>query len=244
MLAQILIIQVLTFAGLIFILRILFYKHLKAALKRLEVLHAENLAREEQLKKELIEAQLKSQQELAAARKEAERIIQEARQKASKVKDELEDKAKQSASRIVEDTKQELENKEKEMELLCVQEAVNLAAEVLGAAFAEGGRQVLQQQLVFELIDELSRMSSADFNLKSKEVTVFTASALNPEERDKLRLLLSKKSGEGIELKEELDSSLIGGIVIKSGSLVIDASLKNKLKKVVEYLKRRKKSGA
>lgn len=48
---------------------------------------------------------------------------------------------------------------------------------------------------------------------------------------------LNKIVGSDIEVKEKVDSNLIGGVVIRAGDTLIDASLKNQLDQLQKNLK-------
>ena len=47
---------------------------------------------------------------------------------------------------------------------------------------------------------------------------------------------INEKAGHMVTLTEKEDTSLVAGIIIKLGALVIDGSLENKLKQVGERL--------
>ena len=61
----------------------------------------------------------------------------------------------------------------------------------------------------------------------SAEVT--SAAPLNQTQRDSLAATLKQKIGKTVTLQEHVDPSLIGGLVVKVGSQMIDSSLKTKL---------------
>ena len=48
---------------------------------------------------------------------------------------------------------------------------------------------------------------------------------------------LNKIVGSDIEVKEKVDSNLIGGVVIRAGDTLIDASIKNQLEQLQKNLK-------
>ena len=72
---------------------------------------------------------------------------------------------------------------------------------------------------------------------KSIDVDVTSAFALSDEQQDKLAKVLSARLSREVRLHAVEDSSLIGGVVIRAGDLVIDGSVRGKLAKLAEALK-------
>jgi F-type H+-transporting ATPase subunit b len=237
MLFQLLIIQVITFAVLLFVLRILFYKQLGSALARLKNLHEENLAREEELKKELEKARLEKEQELKKAREEADKIIKDSKTKAEKISLDADKQAKEKVESALEQMQQEKEKLEKELLAKYQQHAIDLSLEMLDAVFTDQGREALQHQLIMELIGELKNLEKDKFTVRGKEAKVTSAYPLTDGEKEKLAHILSDKVGERVALQESKDAGIIAGLIINIGALTIDGSLKSKLKKTIPYLK-------
>lgn len=237
MLMQLLIIQVATFIVLIVLLRVLFSRQLNGAVKRLNLLHEENTILEEQLKKELDEAREKKDEELAKAKAEAEMIIRDAKTRAEKINLDTRDQAKEEAGRILDHSRAELKKEENELLGKYQKKAVELATKLLKATFTEKARDVLQRQLISELIEELKGLDKAQFTVKSDTVIIMTANHLTPGEKADLKKILSNKIGSAITLEESIDTDIIAGLIIQIGALTIDGSLRNKVEKVLPYIK-------
>ena len=62
-----------------------------------------------------------------------------------------------------------------------------------------------------------------------RDVQVISAYELSDTERDILVQRIAKRLGYEVELSVEVDQSLIGGVVIRAGDVVIDASLRGRL---------------
>ena len=65
-----------------------------------------------------------------------------------------------------------------------------------------------------------------------QRITVITQSNLNATLLDKIKLEIGKKLGKEIIVTEQVDESILGGIIIKIGDLVIDGSLAKGLKNI------------
>ena len=60
-------------------------------------------------------------------------------------------------------------------------------------------------------------------------VVVRTAYELDDAQREAISESMAKRLGKDVDLSVEVDSSLIGGVLIKAGDTVIDASLRGRL---------------
>lgn len=98
--------------------------------------------------------------------------------------------------------------------------------------------EVLAENNRFALLPEIS----TQFDLlkaeheKSAAVVVTSAFELSDAQEEILTKKLSAKLERDVSLTVTVDPSLIGGVIIKTGDLVIDDSVKSKLSKLAEVM--------
>jgi len=68
-------------------------------------------------------------------------------------------------------------------------------------------------------------------------IDVVAASKLNKESLKKISDSVAKLAGKKVKVSQEVDESIIGGVVVKIGSSMIDASVKGKLDRLELHLK-------
>lgn len=68
------------------------------------------------------------------------------------------------------------------------------------------------------------------------DIDVSSAFELTDAQQQQLAQALSKKLDRNVRIDATLDKSLIGGLVVRTGDLVIDASVRGKLTKLAESL--------
>lgn len=71
---------------------------------------------------------------------------------------------------------------------------------------------------------------------RSVDVEVTSAFELDAEAETKLGQALKQRLQRDVKLSSKVDRSLIGGMVVRAGDLVIDASVRGKLKKLTETM--------
>ena len=70
----------------------------------------------------------------------------------------------------------------------------------------------------------------------SIEAQVISAYAVNATQKKSITEALKKKLGREVTIKTETDKSLIGGVIIRAGDIVIDGSVKTQLEKITHSL--------
>jgi F-type H+-transporting ATPase subunit delta len=110
--------------------------------------------------------------------------------------------------------------------------AINAVAQAMGlhaltqqtlALMAQKRRLFVLPQLVSDLLARIS----AEKGEVTAEVT--SAVALTPAQAEALSATIKAKIGKDVKLNAAVDESLIGGLVVKLGSTMIDTSVKAKL---------------
>ncbi len=94
--------------------------------------------------------------------------------------------------------------------------------------------------MIGDIADEYQRLVDNSRGIEGAEVAEVTT-ALPLDDEDKLRLAqrLTSLVGKPVVLKPKVDSSLIGGIIIRVGDKLIDGSIRGKLLALKRDLERR-----
>jgi F-type H+-transporting ATPase subunit delta len=91
-----------------------------------------------------------------------------------------------------------------------------------------------RETLLPEVNREFRALSYAARNILP--VTATVATRLTPEERTRLAETLSRRTGKTVELAEELDPALMGGVVVRLGDSIIDGSIAGHLRRLRQQL--------
>ena len=89
------------------------------------------------------------------------------------------------------------------------------------------------------VLPQLVRQLQALIADERGEVTadVTSAIALNDDQQARLRDTLARKSGKKVKLNTRVDEALIGGMIVKLGSQMIDSSIRSKLASLQNVMK-------
>ena len=86
-----------------------------------------------------------------------------------------------------------------------------------------------------QLLGQLQRLIAVERCEVTADVT--SAVALSDDQQKRLRDTLAEKSGKTVKLNTRVDESLIGGMIVKLGSQMVDSSVRSKLASLQNAMK-------
>lgn len=112
---------------------------------------------------------------------------------------------------------------------------------ICGDTLDEAGQRFIRTLADNKRIILLPQISSLFDRLKAEQertadVEIISAFAMKPEQLDRLKDSLCKKLGREMKLRTSVDKGLIGGVVIRVDSMVIDGSVRTKLAKLADTM--------
>jgi len=105
-------------------------------------------------------------------------------------------------------------------------QTVQLVSFVVG-----GGRGRVLQDVIIEFLElAASRKSSAVAEVRS-------ASQLSDDQKSKLAAALEKATGKKVQIRVQVDPSVIGGVLVKVGDQIVDGTVRTQLNRFREGLR-------
>lgn len=175
-----------------------------------------------------IEKKLKSDLEASAA-KEKEAILNKARQEG----EEIISKAQNSRDQLKKDI-------ERTMELKIIDYSSRILTDILSVKSRNGLDRVLTE----EFVEKLKNVDMSRIGPDVNSADLVTSAPLDPKLQSDIAAVLDSKLARKISLNTKTDPSIIGGVVIQFGSLLLDGSLKNALRSSSVALKQEAEKGA
>ena len=234
---QLVCIQVVTFIALVVALRMLFARQLNAALQRLQSLQEEAMVKEAQLREELERAKQERIAEAEKGREEAKALLEAAQRSVETLRANAEEQAKQDSQKLLAKGKEEVETMRASLSSQIETGAVALSTQMIQYALTQRNTEEFQRHILEELIQDIEALGKDRFPVQATTALVISSAPLTTEAQHRLRQVLSEKLETDVTLDARVDPALITGLVVQVGSLVIDGSLKNKLRKVLTVLR-------
>lgn len=231
---QIIVLLMFASIGLIFFLRYILTRHFSNVSGRLEELTRDYANKQTELDKRFKLAKQEYQDTIIKAKKDATELRERILQEANAEKDRIIDEAHQRSEDMVEQAERTCEFLKKEIEQKIDQGSLDKACELLQNSLPDNFRKELHDLWMKESSKGEFQIGRLNLPKDIKEVKIASAFPLTKQIREDLHGKFKKRLGSGIIFKEDIDSNLVVGLVITIGSVVIDASLKNKIQSVAK----------
>ena len=238
MILQVLLIQILTFIGIVLVLRGLLYRHARQALDRLKSLHEETLEKEEILKEKVEITKVMHEEEIKKAKQEAESLIEQTKKEAQAKAQQIITSAEEDAEKIIEKSALQLERFKKEVLSSLGKKIALWTQQSIEDVLSPYTKDIIHQSLADEVIEELKKGEGelVKEGEDIEKIEVFSAVSLLQSQKDKVNDVFSRYLEKGRELDFNIDESLIGGLIININNRIIDGSLKNRIGQTVKAI--------
>lgn len=222
--------QIIIFAILLFVLRKIMYSTSVHEVKRLQVLTQETENKKQQLTVEVEALKKEYEEKIKTLEVQAQQLKSDAKEESNKQKEEVIVLAKLEAEKIL---SQAINAKEKIKEEIKQQMLEELSANILQKVkkvFNSKNQRLLHEGLIDDILEELARFNKNQIKVNQVNGVLITAYQIQGAKKQKIIDILREKIDSKVTLEEKIDESIMAGVIIKFGSLVIDGSLAAKLK--------------
>lgn len=235
LLFQVFIVLLAIFIGLILFMRYILANNISRATGHLQQLSKEYAAKQEEAQKRLQQAKEEAEKIVGDARKEASQAQEAVAKQVEEERARILEEAKQKGKEITEKAQRNYEYLQGEIERRIDEKAKETAATLIQQALPAAFLKDLHQRMMQESSGGEFQLKRLQIPEKVDKVTVSSAFALTDKERSDLKERLKKQIGNGVQLTEEVDASLVAGFLLKVGSVVIDATIKNRIEKAIHH---------
>ncbi len=223
--------EVLNFLVLVYVLRWLLYRPLHEAIDRRREANAKAQADADKARQEAVTLQQQLNAQRTALDQQRQEVIRKAREQAEAERKATRAEAERAVQHRREEVEQQLERERAEALQALHAELVQSAVALAERCLHEASNSTLQQQLAGRLVEALQHIAEDERQrlrgeLEADEIAVVeTAADLNGEIFQNLDGALKSLAGRRVNLSVQTRPELLGGLRLRLGGHVWDASL-------------------
>ena len=229
--------QIIIFGIIVFVLKRLIFQDTTSAINRINKL--DTVTRE---KEKILTQKLEENEKFLESRKkelleEEARLKQEAQRAATQLHEDLIKAARVEADDIIKKAQAARDKMKTDATIEADGKMIEFCRDILGKLFSIIIQGQINEQLVQEFLADLEQADFGKINKDLARVEVVTGQPLNEETKKIIKKILDGKLGRAIEVDLKEDRAILGGLLLKFGTMVVDGTLAEHLKEVSAQLK-------
>jgi F0F1-type ATP synthase membrane subunit b/b' len=229
---------VVIFILLVIGLRKLLYSKASAEIKRAQLMVDESNKKIEALREQIEEAKTEYKRTVAQAKEDARKIMADAQKEAEELRTRHLQETRKEIDKIVKSAQAQKESMERELKSDLMRKSIHHSKAIIHQVFTADSLGATHDVMIEEISQQIGNLDLGQMSEDIKEAEIVTIVPLGKEKMEMLKKKLSSVLKKEIELKEKIDDSVVAGILIKLGSLILDGSLANKIRIAAEQLEK------
>ena len=202
----------------------------EGAVKRLNDETEQARTKQSELTQKIKEADEELNKRKAEADQLARKMITEAEEKAKVEREGLIRRAREEGEEIITKAQGTKEKIRKELEKEMYLKSIDFAMHILGAILSQNAKAVLSNHLFTEFLEGLKKVDMARIGPEVVTAEVITTGPLEDHDKEQVSKILQEKLNRTIKIESQPDPQIVGGVILKFGSLALDGSLQNLIK--------------
>ena len=238
MLFTVIAVQAVIFIVLIFVLRGFMQGHVSGAVGHLEKMNEDLLKQQAEMKQKIAEAEREYDSKMAKLQQEITARQTQVRQEANKTIEDAKARAGEEREKLI---KEAIETKDKlrqEVMLGMEDHAIQYSEQVIAEFFSDEIKKKMHEGLIEEVLNGIRDVNMDYFQIESDTAELILPEPSTNELQQKIKKLFQEKIKKDIQIKDTIDPTLVGGMILKFGTFVIDGSLANRLKEATSRLRK------
>jgi F-type H+-transporting ATPase subunit b len=225
-------------AGILLILRHFLIRNVTQVTSHLDKMEEDFSRRQSEASKILEKARTDADQLVAKAQKEAKRTVEKAVKEATVESEEIVKNARRQSEEIVDEANRTKEFLLSEMNTKIREGAVEIAGDLVLRVLPERIRRDAHARRIAELLNGGLAGFEGVHPREGAEVRIVSAYELADDQRAAIENQLKEKLGVGIGVRVDTDPSLVAGVIVGVGDLVVDSTLKYSIEEAARDVRR------
>ncbi len=229
--------QIIIFSVIIVILKRLIFQDTTSAINRINKLDSITREKEKLLSQKLDETEKYLESRKKELGEEETRLKQEAQRAATQLQEDIVKAARTEAEDIIKKAQSSREKVKIDAMIEAEAKQIDICRDILGKVLSAAVQAQLNEQLVQEFLADLEQADLGKVDKDIKQVHVTSSRPLAEETKKIIKKILDGKLGHPVDVEVKEDSSMLGGVIMKFGTMVVDGSLAEHVKEVSTQMK-------
>jgi F0F1-type ATP synthase membrane subunit b/b' len=229
--------QILILGVVITLLRRLIFSDTNSAINRLTKLDNMNREKEKLLARKLEQAQKQIDEQKQVIQDEEQRIKAEARRAANQLHEDIIRKAKEEGDDIIRKAQAAKEQIRTDAMVEAEGKMIEICSEILNKTLSAVVQAQMNDKLVEEFISELEKADLSKINSDVNEIEIISSLPVSVADQEKIKKSLQTKLNRQVRLYSNEDPKLLGGILMKVGTMIVDGSLAERVNEAAVQMK-------
>ncbi|MDD5438963.1 MAG: F0F1 ATP synthase subunit delta [Candidatus Omnitrophica bacterium] len=225
------------FVAIVLVLRNIFFSDTNSALNRLNDARVQTEKKQAELEEKMVKCEEECRRHIEDSQKKAEEVMNKAIQDAEQRSRDILEKARNQSQEIAQKANEAKDKMRADITREAENKLIDIGCSIVGRMIPEQISDKFNESLYEDFLNELNT-SDANYIKDCKEAEVITVRGISDAYIKKFKEIVSKKVSHNVEFTTKKDPSIMGGVMLRFGTLVLDGSIRKKLKETSEQMKK------